>query len=262
MFTGSKNMEQGEESIVPRADLHCHLLPAWDDGPETLEEALAMARRAGEAGIERIAVTPHASQASFSLPYERAREIPSAVIELQRAARAAGLGVEFVSGAELLLSPELVARVPVEPWLTIGGQGSYLLVEPPSDRWPSYADQVLFQLSLRQITAIICHPERLRDVQRDPGVLRGVVSRGALVQITAGSLAEAADKRTRHCARQLLEAGLASLVASDAHSTRDVLPGEVESVVRSVVGESQARRVLLDNPRLVLSGRRGQEAQT
>ena len=40
-------------------DLHCHLLPNIDDGPATMEEALAMARAAHEAGIHKAIVTPH-----------------------------------------------------------------------------------------------------------------------------------------------------------------------------------------------------------
>jgi len=40
-------------------DLHCHLLPGIDDGPETLAEALAMARLAVAEGIQKAIVTPH-----------------------------------------------------------------------------------------------------------------------------------------------------------------------------------------------------------
>jgi len=242
-------------AIVPEADLHCHILPAWDDGAQTLEEALEMARRAQGTGIQRIVVTPHVSYMFSANPYERARGIPAAVAELQSEARAAGLEVEFVPAAELTLSPELAERVPVEPWLTVGGGGRYVLVEcVQPGHWSGYADQVLFQLSLRGITSIICHPERLPEVQRDVGVLEERVKRGAIAQVIAGSLAKDSDRRTRQCARRLLEAGLVSLVSSDAHSEHDALPGEVECVVRSLVGESRALRILVDNPRLVLAG--------
>jgi len=40
-------------------DLHCHLLPGIDDGPETMEEALALAMHAVQNGIVRSVVTPH-----------------------------------------------------------------------------------------------------------------------------------------------------------------------------------------------------------
>ena len=40
-------------------DIHCHLLPGVDDGPEDLEESLAMARVAVEDGIQGVVATPH-----------------------------------------------------------------------------------------------------------------------------------------------------------------------------------------------------------
>ena len=40
-------------------DLHCHLLPGIDDGPNTLEESLELCRIAVADGITHAIVTPH-----------------------------------------------------------------------------------------------------------------------------------------------------------------------------------------------------------
>ncbi|MDO9066454.1 MAG: CpsB/CapC family capsule biosynthesis tyrosine phosphatase, partial [Chloroflexota bacterium] len=40
-------------------DLHAHILPAVDDGPVNLGEALAMARAAAADGVRTIVATPH-----------------------------------------------------------------------------------------------------------------------------------------------------------------------------------------------------------
>ncbi|MFN8108421.1 MAG: CpsB/CapC family capsule biosynthesis tyrosine phosphatase [Thermoleophilia bacterium] len=40
-------------------DLHCHLLPGIDDGPDTLAGSLAMARAAVADGITTVTCTPH-----------------------------------------------------------------------------------------------------------------------------------------------------------------------------------------------------------
>jgi protein-tyrosine phosphatase len=42
-------------------DIHCHLLPALDDGAETLAISLAMAEDAIADGITHVIATPHAS---------------------------------------------------------------------------------------------------------------------------------------------------------------------------------------------------------
>src|SRR4051794_2650454 len=39
--------------------LHCHVLPAIDDGPATVQDAIALARGAREDGTTTIAATPH-----------------------------------------------------------------------------------------------------------------------------------------------------------------------------------------------------------
>lgn len=40
-------------------DLHCHILPELDDGSQSLEESLAMARMAVNSGVRAMAATPH-----------------------------------------------------------------------------------------------------------------------------------------------------------------------------------------------------------
>jgi protein-tyrosine phosphatase len=42
-------------------DLHCHVLPGIDDGPETIEGSLSLARVAGAAGTRTLVATPHVS---------------------------------------------------------------------------------------------------------------------------------------------------------------------------------------------------------
>jgi len=39
-------------------DLHCHVLPGIDDGPETIEGSLALARAAVAAGVRMLVATP------------------------------------------------------------------------------------------------------------------------------------------------------------------------------------------------------------
>ena len=46
-------------------DLHCHLLPAVDDGAQSLEESLAMAEKAVEQGITHILCTPHHNNGKY-----------------------------------------------------------------------------------------------------------------------------------------------------------------------------------------------------
>ncbi len=239
---------------IPEVDLHCHILPNWDDGPRSVEESLSLARKAADTGIKRILVTPHVGRAFGSRPEWPSQNIAAAIGLLQEQIAEAGIQIELVPGAELTLSPvDSVERVLSEPWLSFGAQRRYVLVESPFHFWPEWGDQLLFELSLQNITPIIAHPERLADAQKDVDFLRPLVSRGVLLQITARSLVSS-QRQIKTCCRQLLEAGLVAVVASDAHAARHIWPREVETEIIAVVGEAAAQQILVENPRAVLDG--------
>lgn len=42
-------------------DIHCHMLPAADDGADSTETACAMARAAAADGVRAVILTPHCS---------------------------------------------------------------------------------------------------------------------------------------------------------------------------------------------------------
>ena len=72
-------------------------------------------------------------------------------------------------------------------------------------------------LQRRGFGVLLAHPERSPSFQRDPGLLAGMVERGALAQITTGSLAGGFGDIPRRAALAMLERGLVHVLASDAH---------------------------------------------
>lgn len=250
------------DALLAYGDLHCHLLPAWDDGARSLDVAMAMARRAAASGLQYVAVTPHVGRAFAQRDEPDAATIAPATQQLQKSLDENGIALQLVAGAEILLdAPDLADRILAAPHLTLGGAGKYCLIEAPGRTWPLYAEHLIVELAKHGITSIIAHPERLADVQRVDDVwqspLRGALAQGALLQITARCLSRqsrADDAARTRCCRRLLEAGAVSLVASDAHNESAVLPGEVAGELQSLVGQEAARVILQDNPQRVLAG--------
>jgi protein-tyrosine phosphatase len=247
-------MSASGAELAPTADLHCHILPDWDDGPPTLEDSLRLAQKAADLGIRQVLATPHVGRSFGDRPEPASRDIAVAVSALQEQLTQADIAIELIPGAELTLSSvDFVQRIIDEPWLTFGAGPRYLLVESPFPYWPEWADQVLFELSLQNITPIIAHPERLSDVQKDVQILQSLVSRGALLQITARSLISS-QRSHKECSRRLLRSGMVSIVASDAHSARHPMSYEIRAEIESVVGWAAARQILVENPQAILSG--------
>lgn len=242
------------ERIVPEADLHCHILPDWDDGPRTLDESLAMASRAAEVGLKKIMVTPHVGR-QVRGPEKPSREIPGATQVLQDEINRAGIPIKLVPGAELsLAAAELAHRVSRHPWLTLGGQGKYILLESPFPEWPAVAEKLLYQVALTGLTIIVAHPERYINVQRDISIMEAAVQQGALLQITARSFVAPESRPVHKTAMRFLESGMVSVIASDLHTKAGVHVADVVDFVQNIVGEDEARQIFLNNPRQILAG--------
>lgn len=243
-----------QSAIVPTADLHCHLLPNWDDGPRNLEESLAMARRAAESGLSHIVVTPHVGR-EFRGVAHPAAEIPPAVSELQASIDEAGIQLKLVSGAEIALGLVDLTGGGFSSAMTVNGALKYALVESPYQTWPDFAGRSLDFLISRGVTPIIAHPERYVDVQKDPKLLEKAIASGVLLQITAGSLVGEQGKEAQACSEKLLRLGWVGCVASDAHRDIHALPADaVESVTR-IVGQEVARKIFEEFPLRVVNGK-------
>lgn len=165
-------------------DLHCHLLPGIDDGPQTVEGSLALARVAAELGTHTIVATPHVSwrYGNDSATIDRlAAEIDTAVSE-------AGLALEVVAGAEVAMTriPELSTK---ERSALALGEGPWLLLEPPFSSVLSGLEQLVLELEAEGHRVLLAHPERCQAFHRDTELLESLVHEGVLVSITAGSLA-------------------------------------------------------------------------
>ena len=227
-------------SASRNVDIHCHLLPQWDDGPRSLQAAVEMARRAAENGITDILVTPHVGRDLSGIGVRdipAADEIPAAVRKLQNTLQGDGLNLKLWPGAELVIAPDLPDRIEKESNLTTGAQQRYALVELlPGAPWTDGVDDVLFQIALRGVTPIVAHPERYADVQRNFDLVQRAADRGILFQLTAASLLS--KGKIRDTAHRLLDAGLISFVASDAHGAQDIWPQRVQEKMVARLGEA------------------------
>lgn len=194
-------------------DLHAHILPGLDDGAASLAETVEIARDAAADGVTAIAATPHVRDDYPTTP----AVMEEALAHARAAVEAAGVPVELLPGGELSL--DWIARMPERAVRSFGlaGNRGFVLVEFPYHGWPLALSHHVSLLVACGIRPVLAHPERNPDVQSDPERLRPLVAQGALVQVTAASLAASRRSGTRATAHRLVDSGLAHLVASDAH---------------------------------------------
>jgi protein-tyrosine phosphatase len=193
-------------------DLHSHVLPGIDDGPDSIDGSLELARAAAAAGTRTLLATPHVS---WRYPND-ADTVAPLVDELNERLRGEQIALEVRPGAEIAMmrladiAPEELSR------LGLGG-GRWLLVEPPFTPVLTGLDSILLDLQRRGHRILLAHPERCYAFHRDREMLESLVRSGVLTSVTAGSLVGQFGGDVRRFALGLARDGLLHNVASDAH---------------------------------------------
>ena len=197
-------------------DLHCHILPGIDDGPETMEESLQMAKEAAQQGIHTIVATPHHQNGKY---HNERQVILQKVHQLNEVLKEQDISIKILPGQEIRLYGEFLQDYDSGTILTKNETGKYVLVEFPSNHVPRYAEALLYDIQLKGLIPIIAHPERNAEIIERPNLLYDLVNKGALSQVTAASLTGGFGKKIKKFSMQLIEHNLTHMIASDAHNT-------------------------------------------
>lgn len=227
-------------------DIHCHLLPAVDDGPRTMADAVQMARLAREDGIDTIVVTPH--QRHENWPNEDRDRLIAAFDELREAV---GDTPRLLLGAEVAVDSELLddLAAPRNRAYILPLAGTrHLLIEFPWVKTATDPRSLVHELLLMDYVPIVAHPERISWLASDPATMRALVDRGALVQITAMSVTGAFGRRAQAACDRLLEEGLVHFVASDAHGATSRPPAIAAAFARIAERHGERTAASLRNP--------------
>jgi protein-tyrosine phosphatase len=193
-------------------DLHCHVLPGIDDGPESIDGSLALTRAAAAAGIQQLVATPHVNWRFRNT----ADAITQRVGELNAHLTSAGVPVEVRTGAEIAAS--LVGEIDSGELARLGfAGGRWLLIEPPVAPVVTGLDTMVLSLHGHGHRVVLAHPERCPAFHREPRMLGDLVQAGVLTSITAGSLVGQFGGGVRRFALELLRDGMVHNVTSDAH---------------------------------------------
>lgn len=225
-------------------DLHCHYLPFVDDGAATLDEAVALATAAVANGIRHAVLTPHVYPGQWD---NTATSLRAPFAAFHRMIETSGLPLGLSLGGEVRLLPECLEMAARGELPTLGGwdDDRVVLLEFPDSHVPAGADKATDFLRARGYRPMIAHPERNKDVMRDPRKLLPFLQQGCLVQLTAASVAGLFGAPALKSALQLLDAGVVTVIASDAHNLAHRPPRMAEARRAIVQRYGEAAAVLL-----------------
>lgn len=223
-------------------DIHCHLVPAVDDGSRSLDETRQLIEAMRSIGIQRIITTPHIYRRyphndSSTLQQELERLLPDL----------SDLGVPLMLGAEYMLDEGFEAHL-AKPLLTLG-TSKYLLVETSFAGAPLDLFRLIQQVISAGTIPMLAHPERyLYMDDRMYDQLRGA---GCAFQLNLFSLTGMYGEQVQRRAQQLLERGVYSFVGTDTH--RIELFRRTISSAKAYARYEEPIRTLISNNQTLIS---------
>jgi protein-tyrosine phosphatase len=229
-------------------DVHSHILPEVDDGPNSWETAEAMCRIAAQDGIDHMVATPHANDRYY---YDRVYFAELLSILQQRIGEKPRLSL----GCDFHLSYENMQSALATPQRYCIGESRYLLVEFSNFNIPQQIDTWLLEMCEMGYLPILTHPERNPILQDSTERVLKWVTQGCAVQITANAITGSWGDRARHAAQNLLKKRAVHFLATDAHDTlhRPPILSAARKVVAKEWGEAFATELVETNPAAVIN---------
>ncbi|MBN2183174.1 MAG: hypothetical protein JW715_14780 [Sedimentisphaerales bacterium] len=246
------NMEKSDNDEY--IDIHCHCLPAIDDGPKTIYDALTLCRMLIEDGITTVIATPH--QLGQFDGCNEAKEIREAVSMLNKELEAHHIPLTITPGGDVRLDERICKFLEDDRITTLADGGKYILLELPSEVLIDI-EPLLADLACRNVKAIISHPERHFILNRHYDIIPKWLNQSAFIQITAGSLLGDFGRSAEKAAWQFLKEGWVSFVATDSHNTSRRRP-RMKAAFRNInmeMGQPIAHLLCKENPLRILEGR-------
>lgn len=233
MKRSGKNHGDGAGQRIPLTDLHAHILPGLDDGPQTFEHSVALLRRAFDGGTRTIVATPHLFFPLFDYPpevvHERFRDLQERLADLSLDPEFAFLRELTVClGAECHASDRFFEAFEDKSVITLNGTRAVLLEFPSEATFEEMKHAARYALN-RALIPVLAHFERYRVIREEPSRMNEMARLGCICQINAESLLHHNGKKT---ARALLESSPTIVIASDAHGAEYRPPNLCEAAAR------------------------------
>jgi protein-tyrosine phosphatase len=231
-------------------ELHFHLLPGVDDGPESLAESVALARAARADGTAIVVATPHIHPDYLT----DTADVGGLTREVTARLRREGVALSVLPGGEL--AHTMVGRLD-QPALERIAQGPpgrrWLLLEAPFDGLGANFTAAAHELRARGFGMVIAHPERIADGPQTRLRLDRERALGSMVQVTADAISGAHGENVRRRALDLIRAPGVAVIASDAHGPQR--PPALRAALASLAagGERDAGRFSGTAPRMLLT---------
>ncbi|MEI2392042.1 CpsB/CapC family capsule biosynthesis tyrosine phosphatase [Priestia megaterium] len=190
-------------------DLYTNILPNVGKGPRDKTAFLAMAKSLMNQGVTAVVAAPlYESEGADSSSI--LMHIAAANESLQHSF----IPLTILPGQKATIHHRLVQAYEQNAVVTINQTTKYMLLQLSTEYTISATEQIFYQLQLKGIVPIVSEPERNAVFLEKPDHLYELVRKGAIVQLSAGSLTGQNGRKEKKAALSFINNGLAHVIAS------------------------------------------------
>lgn len=200
-------------------DMHCHVLPGIDDGPQFMKTSCRMLHMFQQQGGRAVIATPHSSMKYSSTP-DQIRNLCGKVEK--RFFGMSGYEMKIYPGQEIFYRDSLFQELEAGTLLTMA-ESSYVLVEFLPDTAYSLVQSAARQFVGSGYRMILAHAERYPCIRKKE-YMEELQHLGVYVQLNARTVGgNWYDSSVRWC-RKMLKERKVHFISSDMHNTKERKP--------------------------------------
>ncbi|OYU65133.1 MAG: histidinol phosphatase [Cytophagaceae bacterium BCCC1] len=190
-------------------DMHSHLLPAVDDGCQSVEESMYFMDELHDLGFSKLITTPHIYADFYPNNSETLKESYQKILAERDVSNSLKFAAEYFLDDSLLNNDSL---------LTLGK--NYVLIEISFVSAPLNFEQVIFDLITQNYIPILAHPERYLYLKGKNQFFQKILDMGCELQLNINSLAGYYGKASEEMSWELLDKKYVSFLGTDLHHQR------------------------------------------
>jgi protein-tyrosine phosphatase len=196
-------------------DMHSHLLPALDDGSQSIDDSIHFIKELHQLGYRKFICTPHIISDMY--PNNKETIHPAYELVIQRL-KEENINVEIAYAAEFMVNSDFNNIIKSGKLLTFGK--NYVLIEMSYMAASPNIKEVIFDLIMRGLQPVLAHPERYSYYHNNYSAIQDFKDAGCLLQVNILSLSGMYGKEVKRMAETLIQDKMISFAGTDLHHDR------------------------------------------
>lgn len=229
-------------------DFHSHIIPKIDDGSSSFEETLEMLKIAKNDGVDAIVATPHFVPGRFENEY---KDILNHIKTLNEYIKNENINITIYPSQEVYITRSTLKYLN-EGLIGTLNDTRYIQIELPFFELPDYTFDIIYELRIKNLIPILCHPERYAFIINSLENINKFIDEGCLFQINSGSILGHFGKEVQKTAKMLIENNIIDVLGSDAHNSKNRLPKIKDAFDKVKEIDENLSKKILENERKII----------